>query len=385
MARHLPQIDYDRVSFEQLERLANFHPKFARKAGQKAYFGRTYKKLSSKDQQMLDHIIEKMEKGEDLVLFNQPQDDPQIPQKNISSSRVKWSGREWDHLASLVIEARKNKPELNLIQLVNSVMENFPQERRRKIASFKLLEELKIRIKKMEQSDSVNIQSLQKEIEELKKAKGDAEALNQLLDEELKKLSKESIISSLTQEEINSNFAHRINQDLSEVVSNYSSSEILEHIPVRDLMSFAIGTVVQFFSNQNDELINSISKLNKSIGNFDFQNNRMSVPMPRLQSNNTIDKKLPKILLFGFLPMQGQEVDNQLKEIANFVCVNKNRHTAISGQYDIIVALTSKISHADFKLLKTLSRRIQAKFIPHEGGVTSLITNLKRELIPQQV
>lgn len=259
------------------------------------------------------------------------------PKKHV----IRWEESEWSDLAEKVHSLRAKHPELGVIELARRVQEQWPEHRRRTLATCGQLEELLRRLRARDQE-------LIETAAEVMQLRDRCDTLSQ----------RPNPIDQLTTEQIVERF----------------SDIVLQHLPPCELLA-AVTTEESLACIATPELVGYAAK-RLSADLLDVRQVQPIVierPAPVPVKTNGHTAKRPRIAFIGPKPDQATKIREQIGELADLHFVAKSRQDAdaIPKSIDHVLLWANFSSHA----IQTIARnQVGAERLTvHHGGMTQLV------------
>lgn len=272
------------------------------------------------------------------------------PVEQPPTATEKLTEEEWNTIAQVSWDIRKNDPTARLIDIANTAMDSLKQERRFKFHSSM---QLKTLIQKLTQIDERYRKAFNEHSELLNKSKGFK--------------TKEEIIAELNNFDLTGLKSKVIPLcSIGELLDYFSQEEFLDQVTSADLLkAFHEKTFAQIEDLVSDIVGNELNSIREILAK-----RQVSPTLP------VMDKiKLPKVTILGLLPAQQNLIKSKIgKDFElRFIDKNMNADTISTGQ-DLIVVALSFVSHAIFEQAR--KKAPENGFIGHTGGHSLMVDKI---------
>jgi len=272
--------------------------------------------------------------------------------------RVVWTEEEWDRLADLCGPIYRKKFDLSLTQIVNRVMAQFPENRRRKIGALMHLTELTTR--------------LERRMQEAEDALEEVTSLHQRLETLPEVPTRDDILSQLTTEEIVQRFGKTVleNVSLNEITEKFDVESLVSQVGLPKLIGITAEKLAENLGGQSGSVFDLISKL-------------ITKPTPVPQVANTYTPVIqskpkttkPRFVVAGPLPQQQRIIEEKVGDLASLVFLDKDRVVPDSfpTNADIIFVWKNFVSHSINDQARLAAKKNNCQMILVKGGVNNVV------------
>jgi hypothetical protein len=273
--------------------------------------------------------------------------------------KVFWGEDEWDFLVSKVSALSLKEPTTGIKNLAERIMQQMPEEQRRP-AHAGLVSDLNKRLIDYNRMHWIDVeQELQAAKQEIARRK--------------EAMSREEVIASLTDEEIQL-FASKIIDSLSpfDLVSRFSEQTILDCLSTEAIVAKAfinICTQAGEHTRLLEENLTMTTRLLSELPQEKIRRQLQEKPAPA---------RLPQVAFVGFKAEQIGIVAESLRGRIRIDVIDKNRNT-FDSQADIIMLWTTFISHSfEAQVVKNMKKG--ARLIRFSGGLGMAAKEIERAL-----
>jgi len=281
--------------------------------------------------------------------------------------KVVFTDAEWSWIADKVFDGLRKRRSEPVHVLANKAISQMPKERHRRLTGHSIAHLTQI---------------ISKRIDDLLEAEKKSQVLSAKVESlEATSQSKEQIIASLKDREIEYHFKERILNlcTPAELLALLPNDFLIDQIPTNLLVAQAIARSLEMVNDVGQGIIGALEALKLEIHNQPIivKHQKSS---SKASSIGTV--VLPKIALIGLLAAQFQTVVDRVGEKAKLVFVDKDdAHNAdsIPNGCNYIVVWTKFVSHSIDGWAK--SKAIGGtQLIRHNGGIDMLVKKLEEML-----
>jgi hypothetical protein len=274
--------------------------------------------------------------------------------------KVFWGEDEWEFIVSRVSALTLKEPTTGLTNLAARIMQMMPEEQRRPQAS--LVTELSKRLVEYNRTKWLDVER-------------DLQAAKSELERRKAAPSRQEVIDSLTDEEIN-HLTTKVIDNLSpfELCSRFSEQTILDCISPDAIIAQAFMRVVSHTTQHSMLLEENLTMLSRLLAELPTEKLRR-----QQQEKAAVPAKLPQVAFVGFKADQIAIVVDKLRGRIRVDVVDKNR-SRFDSSADIIIMWKKFISHS-FQSQITTNMKKGARLIRFDGGLENASKEIERALI----